>query len=212
MVADSDNFDISPGTKSWVGQSVPRLEDEALLAGRGRYLDDLGVRPGTLQAAILRSPHAHAEIEAIDCAAARAADGVVAVLTGADVKALTIEPGRRRQSCDRVLAHRCRSGALRRRAGRRCGRVRPLSRRGCPRSHRGPLSPIASGGGSARRRSARGSTPPSGGKEQRHRRADFSLRRSRKRLCGRRAPHPRRHPLSAQLMHADRDVRNRRRI
>ncbi len=65
------------------------FEDAALLAGRGRYLDDLGVRPGTLQAAILRSQHAHAEIEAIDCAAARAADGVVAVLTGADVKALT---------------------------------------------------------------------------------------------------------------------------
>ncbi len=81
---------VSPGTKSWVGQSVPRLEDEALLAGRGRYLDDLGVRPGTLQAAILHSPHAHAEIEAIDCAAARAADGVVAVFTGADVKALTM--------------------------------------------------------------------------------------------------------------------------
>ena len=90
MVADSNNFDVSPGTKSWVGQSVPRLEDEALLAGRGRYLDDLGVRPGTLQAAILHSPHAHAEIEAIDCAAARAADGVVAVFTGADVKALTM--------------------------------------------------------------------------------------------------------------------------
>ena len=89
MVADSDDFDSSPGTKSWVGRSIPRFEDAALLAGRGRYLDDLGVRPGTLQAAILRSQHAHAEIEAIDCAAARAADGVVAVLTGADVKALT---------------------------------------------------------------------------------------------------------------------------
>ena len=65
------------------------FEDAALLTGRGRYIDDLGVRPGTLQAAILRSPHAHAEIEAIDCEAARAADGVAAVLTGADVMALT---------------------------------------------------------------------------------------------------------------------------
>src|SRR6478752_9094686 len=73
----------------WVGRSVPRVEDAALLTGRGRYIDDLGVRPGTLQAAILRSPHAHAEIEAIDCQAARAADGVFAVLTGADVVALT---------------------------------------------------------------------------------------------------------------------------
>ncbi len=87
MTADSD--ETKRGAKDWVGRSIPRFEDAALLAGRGRYLDDLGVRPGTLQAAILRSPHAHADIESIDCTAARAADGVAAVLTGADVKALT---------------------------------------------------------------------------------------------------------------------------
>ena len=73
----------------WVGQSIPRVEDAALLTGRGRYIDDLGVRPGTLHAAILRSPHAHAEIVAIDASAARRAPGVVAVLDGADIKALT---------------------------------------------------------------------------------------------------------------------------
>ena len=88
MAADSDDFDTKPG-ENWVGRSIPRFEDAALLAGRGRYLDDLGVRPGTLQAAILRSPHAHADIESIDCTAARAAEGVAAVLTGADIKALT---------------------------------------------------------------------------------------------------------------------------
>ena len=43
----------------------------ALLTGRGRFIDDLGVRPGTLHAAILRSPHAHAKIRATDTAAAR---------------------------------------------------------------------------------------------------------------------------------------------
>jgi len=47
------------------------------------------VRPGTLHAAILRSPHAHARIVSIDVAAARNARGVVAVLTGEDIKALT---------------------------------------------------------------------------------------------------------------------------
>src|SRR5277367_6243644 len=73
----------------WVGQSIPRVEDAALLTGRGRFVDDLGVRPGTLHAAILRSPHAHADILSIDCEAARRADGVVAVLTGDDIKALT---------------------------------------------------------------------------------------------------------------------------
>jgi 2-furoyl-CoA dehydrogenase large subunit len=75
--------------ESWVGRSLPRVEDAALLTGRGRYIDDLGVRPGTLHAAILRSPHAHAEIAGIDVAEALAAPGVAAVLTGADIKRLT---------------------------------------------------------------------------------------------------------------------------
>ncbi len=86
MVAESET---TPEPNGWVGRSIPRVEDPALLAGRGRFIDDLGVRPGTLHAAILRSPHPHAEIESIDCSAARAADGVHAILTGADVKALT---------------------------------------------------------------------------------------------------------------------------
>jgi 2-furoyl-CoA dehydrogenase large subunit len=89
MPADNDAAKIAQKNKGWVGRSIPRVEDAALLTGRGRYLDDLGVRPGTLEAAILRSPHAHADIEAIDCKAALAADGVFAVLTGADIKALT---------------------------------------------------------------------------------------------------------------------------
>jgi 2-furoyl-CoA dehydrogenase large subunit len=89
MTSESDAAAITPSTGSWVGRSIPRVEDAALLAGRGRYIDDLGVRPGTLEAAILRSPHAHAEIEAIDGTAALAADGVFAVLTGAEIKALT---------------------------------------------------------------------------------------------------------------------------
>jgi 2-furoyl-CoA dehydrogenase large subunit len=87
MTSESDA--VTPSTGGWVGRSIPRVEDAALLAGRGRYIDDLGVRPGTLEAAILRSPHAHAEIEAIDGAAALAADGVFAVLTGAEIRALT---------------------------------------------------------------------------------------------------------------------------
>ncbi|MGP8119813.1 MAG: xanthine dehydrogenase family protein molybdopterin-binding subunit, partial [Xanthobacteraceae bacterium] len=75
--------------RPWVGQSIPRVEDAALLTGRGRFIDDLGVRPGTLHAAILRSPHAHASIVALDLSAAKQAPGVVAVLSGDDVKALT---------------------------------------------------------------------------------------------------------------------------
>lgn len=75
--------------QTWVGQSVPRVEDAALLAGRGRFIDDLGTRPGTLHAAILRSPHPHAEIISIDTDKARQAKGVAAILTGDDITALT---------------------------------------------------------------------------------------------------------------------------
>jgi len=73
---------------AWIGQSIERVEDAALLTGRGRYIDDLGVPPGTLHAAILRSPHAHALIRGIDADAARAAKGVAAVITAADVTRL----------------------------------------------------------------------------------------------------------------------------
>jgi 2-furoyl-CoA dehydrogenase large subunit len=75
--------------KGWIGQSVERIEDLTLLAGRGRFIDDIAVRPETLHAAILRSPHPHAEIRAVRIDAARHAKGVAAVLTGADVKALS---------------------------------------------------------------------------------------------------------------------------
>lgn len=74
---------------AFVGRSIQRFEDAALLTGRGRYLDDLGAPPGTLHAAVLRSPHAHAEIISIDAEAARAMPGVAAVLTGDDIAALT---------------------------------------------------------------------------------------------------------------------------
>ena len=57
------------------GGRFARVEDAALLTGRGRFIDDLGVRPGTLHAAILRSPHAHADIVAIDASAAQTRAG-----------------------------------------------------------------------------------------------------------------------------------------
>jgi 2-furoyl-CoA dehydrogenase large subunit len=74
---------------SWCGQSIERVEDGPLLTGRGRFIDDLGIRPGTLHAAILRSPHAHAKIRTIDAAAARRAPGVAAVIIGAEVTAIS---------------------------------------------------------------------------------------------------------------------------
>jgi 2-furoyl-CoA dehydrogenase large subunit len=72
-----------------VGRPVERLEDAALLTGRGRYADDLPVRPDTLHAAILRSPHPHADIRAINTAAALMLPGVAAVITRDDVTKLS---------------------------------------------------------------------------------------------------------------------------
>src|SRR5262245_52885193 len=68
----------------WFGASVKRKEDPAFLAGRGRYVDDI-VLPGMLHAAVLRSPHAHAGIRAIDKSAALALSGVHAVLIHSDL-------------------------------------------------------------------------------------------------------------------------------
>jgi 2-furoyl-CoA dehydrogenase large subunit len=79
----------SPPDSLWVGRSIPRVEDAALLSGRGSFIDDLGIRPGTLHAAILRSPHAHADIVSIETSAAKNSPGVVTILDGEDVKSLT---------------------------------------------------------------------------------------------------------------------------
>ena len=69
-----------------IGRPVRRTEDLRMLAGNGRYADDWDV-PGAARAAFVRSPHASARIRSIDVAAALAAPGVIAVLTGADLAA-----------------------------------------------------------------------------------------------------------------------------
>ncbi|MGE5540222.1 MAG: xanthine dehydrogenase family protein molybdopterin-binding subunit [Gemmatimonas sp.] len=69
-----------------IGQPVRRKEDVRLLTGKGRYTDDINL-PGQLWAAFLRSPHAHAKIVSVDAADAKALPGVVAIFTGADLKA-----------------------------------------------------------------------------------------------------------------------------
>jgi carbon-monoxide dehydrogenase large subunit len=75
-------------TGKYVGSKVRRVEDRRLLTGRGRYVDDVVV-DGMAHAAFLRSPHPHALIRSIDTGAAESLDGVLLVLTGADVKRLT---------------------------------------------------------------------------------------------------------------------------
>ncbi|MCC6193082.1 MAG: xanthine dehydrogenase family protein molybdopterin-binding subunit [Burkholderiales bacterium] len=67
-----------------IGQAVRRKEDSRFLQGAGQYTDDV-VQPRQSYGCFLRSPHAHAKIRKIDTAAAKAAPGVIAVFTGADL-------------------------------------------------------------------------------------------------------------------------------
>jgi 2-furoyl-CoA dehydrogenase large subunit len=76
----------APQAQPYVGRPMQRIEDASLLIGRGQYGDDIGVKPGTLFAAIVRSPHAHAQLRNIDASRAEQVPGVRAVLTGADIR------------------------------------------------------------------------------------------------------------------------------
>ncbi len=67
------------------GSGIRRREDPRLITGSAKYTDDISL-PGTLHAAMLRSPYAHARIESIDSSAAEAANGVVAVFTHQDTE------------------------------------------------------------------------------------------------------------------------------
>ncbi|MBV9750830.1 MAG: xanthine dehydrogenase family protein molybdopterin-binding subunit [Acetobacteraceae bacterium] len=69
-----------------IGASVRRKEDRRFLSGHGHYVDDIN-RPGQLYAAMVRADRPHARLLSVDTAAAKAAPGVVAVFTGADVQA-----------------------------------------------------------------------------------------------------------------------------
>ncbi|TMA85218.1 MAG: xanthine dehydrogenase family protein molybdopterin-binding subunit, partial [Deltaproteobacteria bacterium] len=68
-----------------VGARIKRREDPALIRGLGQYVDDVRL-PEMLHVAVLRSPHAHAKIKSIDAAAARQHPGVVAVVTGEELR------------------------------------------------------------------------------------------------------------------------------
>ncbi|WP_019587515.1 xanthine dehydrogenase family protein molybdopterin-binding subunit [Deinococcus apachensis] len=82
-------------TEKYMGQALKRKEDPRFITGTGRYTDDF-VLPGMLHAAMVRSPYSHARITNIDKSSVDGMPGVVAVLTGEDVKAAglgSIPPG-----------------------------------------------------------------------------------------------------------------------
>ena len=69
----------------YVGESVNRLEDQRFLVGDGKFVDDVSL-PGMTHMAILRSPHAHARIKAIDLSAAQKMPGIIDVFAAGDIK------------------------------------------------------------------------------------------------------------------------------
>ncbi len=82
-MSDGGNGTATNGT-THVGRALRRKEDPRLITGRGRYVDDI-VLPGTLWAAFVRSPEAHAKIVGVDSSLALERDGIHAVYTGEDM-------------------------------------------------------------------------------------------------------------------------------
>jgi len=76
---------MAVGGDKWVGKAVPRLEDEALLTGNARFIDDLSPVAGIRHVAILRAPYAHAGLGAIDVGEALKVAGVTGIVTGRDL-------------------------------------------------------------------------------------------------------------------------------
>ncbi len=72
--------------KFGIGQAVRRVEDQRFIIGQGRYVDDIRLA-GECHGVTVLSPHAHARIKSIDLSKAKAAPGVLCVLTGADAVA-----------------------------------------------------------------------------------------------------------------------------
>jgi len=73
----------------YIGKSVNRVEDPSLVTGRTEFIDNVSL-PGMVHCAMLRSPYAHAHIKSIDTSAAEKLPGVLGVLTGDEVAAVTI--------------------------------------------------------------------------------------------------------------------------
>jgi 2-furoyl-CoA dehydrogenase large subunit len=75
---------VSVSDKNWVGQAVPRKEENRLLRGRGKFADDIKLRE-MLYLHFVRSPYAHARIASIDTSKAEKIPGVVCTLRGSEI-------------------------------------------------------------------------------------------------------------------------------
>src|SRR3984893_10484793 len=90
-IAPDPSAVLPPPRRTVIGRPMRGLEDAGLLTGHGCYSDDFSL-PGQAYAVLVRSPHAHARIAAIDAERAAAMPGMLAVLTGADYLADGLGP------------------------------------------------------------------------------------------------------------------------
>ena len=79
---------MSGSDKTWVGQSLSRKEEDRLLRGRGKFVDDIKLRE-MLYLRFVRSPYAHAKIVSIDTSAAEKIPGVICTLRGSEIASQT---------------------------------------------------------------------------------------------------------------------------
>src|SRR6478609_5747402 len=109
---------------------TPRIEDDALVRGTGRFMDDPRL-PNTAYAAFVRSPHAHARVTSVNSDEARKAKKVLAVLTAEDMKAANVGSVSRHPPVPGLA--RWRKGNACRRSGCDGGRRDDRGRAGCGR-------------------------------------------------------------------------------
>ncbi len=91
VAMNDGSIPLDPASFKWIGKPRPRTEDARLVTGRGRFSDDFQL-DGQAYAAMVRSPHAHARIRAIDTERARSMPGVLGIFTGADAAADGLGP------------------------------------------------------------------------------------------------------------------------
>ena len=108
MSTDTDPATLFSGGATaarWVGQRMPRLEDQRMITGHGRYVDDVA-KAGMVHAAFVRSAVARGRIMGLDVSEARQAPGVIAVLTAAEIngRAQQFRPSPADRTPRRVLA------------------------------------------------------------------------------------------------------------
>ena len=181
----------SPVARFGSGKAVRRIEDDSLLTGRDQFADNFAL-PGQAYLVLLRSPHAHARIAAIDVTGARALPGVLAVYTGAELVAAGVKPipasadFKRADKSPTASPRAARAGgghrALRGRGGGRGGR---RIARGCARCGRGDrraLRAAGGGGGPARRRAP--ACAAGVGRGRRQHRVRGAARQARSRRAG----------------------------